>query len=122
MNSVNEFNQTKQNFIRMGYKVIRKSPNSVTLEKNEFDIIIFLILLLLLVIGAIIYWAVKSGRKDEVLITLQNNNNNTVPTAAPIKELKAEMKASMNNLGKIRTASLTTEKQSNYYNEMKKYS
>ena len=35
------------------------------------------------------------------------------------KELKAEMKANMNNLGKIRTASLTTEKQSNYYNEMK---
>ncbi len=86
MNSVNEFNQTKQNFIRMGYKVIRKSPNSVTLEKNEFDIIIFLILLLLLVIGAIIYWAVKSGRKDQVLITLQSNDN----SPAPIKEIKTE--------------------------------
>ena len=97
VNSVNEFNQTKQNFIRMGYKVIRMTPNSVQLEKNEFNGGIFIILLLLLVIGGIIYWAVTSGRKDEVLITLQSNNNNPAPTAAPIKEIKAENTATVEN-------------------------
>ena len=35
------------------------------------------------------------------------------------KELKQEMMSNINNLGKIRTSSLTTEKKSNYYNEMK---
>ena len=37
------------------------------------------------------------------------------------KELKQEMNSNINNLGKIRTSSLTTEKKSNYYNEMKHY-
>ena len=35
------------------------------------------------------------------------------------KELKNEMNYNINNLGKIRTSNLTTEKKSNYYNEMK---
>ena len=35
------------------------------------------------------------------------------------RELKKEMISNINNLGKIRTSSLTTEKKSNYYNEMK---
>ena len=35
------------------------------------------------------------------------------------KELKQEMNSNINNLGKIRTSSLATEKKSNYYNEMK---
>ena len=37
------------------------------------------------------------------------------------KELKQEMDENLNNLGKIRTGNLTTEKRSNYYNEMKHY-
>ena len=35
------------------------------------------------------------------------------------KELKQEMNTNINNLGKIRASSLTSEKKSNYYNEMK---
>ena len=35
------------------------------------------------------------------------------------KELKLERDSNINNLGKIRTSNLTTEKKSNYYNEMK---
>ena len=37
------------------------------------------------------------------------------------KELKKEMMANVNNLGKIKTGNLTTEKKSNYNNEMKHF-
>ena len=37
------------------------------------------------------------------------------------KELKKEMSENVNNLGKIKTGNLTTEKKSNYNNEMKHY-
>ena len=35
VNSVNEFNQTKQNFIRMGYKVIRIYNNDISKNINS---------------------------------------------------------------------------------------